>query len=53
MFPVLFDHHQEALHIQQLVYFVRIVGVGWVLTGLVMKYTPNLVSASQQNMSKN
>jgi hypothetical protein len=28
MFRALFAHHQEALHIQQLVYFVRIISAG-------------------------
>jgi hypothetical protein len=28
MFKALFAHHQEALHIQQLVHFVRVMSAG-------------------------
>jgi hypothetical protein len=40
MFRALFAHHQEAMHTQQLVYFVSISG------------TPTLLAASRHNMHK-
>jgi hypothetical protein len=41
MFPALFAHHQEALYIQQLVYYV-----GWLLAGLECNCTVH----GQQNI---
>jgi hypothetical protein len=32
MFRALFAHHQEALHLKQLVYFVRIMSAGFGVT---------------------
>jgi hypothetical protein len=49
MFRALLVHHQEALHVQQLVYFVRIVLAGcwqgW--SGTVAECSPHLVPGLQ------
>jgi hypothetical protein len=45
MFRALFAHHQEALHIQQLVYVVRIMSAA--------SYTPTLVAAIRHNIAQN
>jgi hypothetical protein len=49
MFPALFAHNQEALHAQQLVYFVSIMSDGcyhgW-------SGTPTLVAAIRHNTHK-
>jgi hypothetical protein len=45
MFQALLAHLQEALHKQQLVYYV-----GWLLPELEWNSTPTLVAASRHNM---
>jgi hypothetical protein len=47
-----FEHYLLIIRrhcIQQLVYFVRIAWVGWLLPGLEWSSTPNLVAANSHN----